>query len=249
MNNQIGVVLLWVCLYACGMKSDNMETSQPVQELPQKDSVAMDTAVAVGELETALIAKGLVNIQDVDSTILVDLKYSTTDNFVGADVYGELDNCYLQPAVAQMLQQAHTYLKADYPDYRFLVYDGVRPLRVQQILWDTLDAPLEEKPKYVADPKEGSIHNYGSAVDLTLADTASNPLDMGTGYDHFGYLAYPIHEDDLLKSGELSEAQVQNRRILRSVMEKAGFSPITSEWWHFNAFSRKEAARRYAIVE
>jgi D-alanyl-D-alanine dipeptidase len=177
------------------------------------------------------------------------LKYSTTDNFVGADVYGALKNCYLQPEVTQMLAQAHAYLRADFSEYRFLVYDGVRPLQVQQILWDTLDVPMKDKPKYVSDPKKGSIHNYGAAVDLTLADAAGNPLDMGTAYDHFGYLAYPIHEEALLNSGELSSEQVQNRRILRGVMEKAGFSPITSEWWHFNAFSRKEADKRYEMIQ
>ncbi len=255
MNNQIVVFLLTASLlWGCGKKTEKMDSSQSAPNVSREDSIKGNTTDVIpentpGKLETELMAKGLVDIQNIDSTIFVDLKYSTTDNFVGADVYGDLKNCYLQPEVAKMLQQAHDYLKTEHPDFRFLVYDGVRPLHVQQILWDTLDVPLKDKPKYVSDPKKGSIHNYGAAVDLTLADAEGNPLDMGTGYDHFGYLAYPVYEDELLKSGELNEEQVQNRRILRSVMEKAGFSPITSEWWHFNAFSRKEAATKYEIVE
>ena len=248
MNYKVGLVLACFGLYACEMKPDTEKTMPLPQEIPAKEGTKEDTAFAVGKLEAVLMESGLVNIQTVDSTLLIDLKYSTIDNFVGVDVYGALKNCYLQPEVAQMLAQAHAYLKADHPDYRFLVYDGVRPLRVQQILWDTLDVPLKDKPKYVSDPKVGSIHNYGAAIDLTLADATGIPLDMGTGYDHFGYLAYPVQEDTLLALGQLSATQVQNRRILRGVMEKAGFSPITSEWWHFNAFSRMEADRRYEMI-
>ncbi|GAA4410656.1 M15 family metallopeptidase [Nibrella viscosa] len=203
---------------------------------------------AQSKLEQTMIRQGLVDIQKIDPTILVDLKYSTTDNFVGVDVYGDLTRAYLQPMAARKLAQASAYLRQQLPDLRLLVYDAARPLSVQQILWDTLNVPLKEKAKYVADPKEGSIHNYGCAVDLTIATAAGKPLDMGTQYDYFGVLAYPPKEDEMLKRGKLTRQQVTNRRLLRSVMNRAGFSVSTTEWWHFNALSRARARQTYAII-
>ncbi|WP_345240047.1 M15 family metallopeptidase [Nibrella saemangeumensis] len=196
-----------------------------------------------------MIRQGLVDIQRIDPTILVELKYSTRDNFVGVDVYGDLTRAYLQPMAARKLAQASTYLKQQRPDLRLLVYDAARPLSVQQILWDTLKVPLKDKAKYVADPKEGSIHNYGCAVDLTIATAAGKPLDMGTKYDFFGVLAYPPREEEMLKAGKLTPQQVANRRLLRSVMNRAGFSVSTTEWWHFNAISRARAKQTYQIVK
>lgn len=204
---------------------------------------------AVGPLEQSLIDKGLVNVQAVDSTIRVDLRYSTANNFVGVDVYGDLENAYLQAEPARRLAQANAYLKEREPGYTLYVFDAVRPRRVQQILWDTLDYPLADKPKYVANPQEGSIHNYGAAIDLTIAGADGQPLDMGTDFDYFGVLAYPTKEEELLAAQQLTPEQVANRHLLRDVMTRVGFSPITTEWWHFNAFSRQEADQRYGIVE
>ena len=212
-------------------------------------TTAPPSAAGVGSLEQSLIDKGLVNVQSVDSAIRVDLRYSTTNNFVGVDVYGDLENAYLQAEPARRLAQANAYLKEREPGYTLYVFDAVRPRRVQQILWDTLDYPLADKPKYVANPQEGSIHNYGAAIDLTIADTTGQPIDMGTEFDYFGVLAYPTKEEDMLAQEKLTPEQIANRQLLREVMSKAGFSPITTEWWHFNAFSRREADRQYGIVE
>lgn len=201
------------------------------------------------EVEQSLIRAGLVNVQEVEPTILVVLKYSTTDNFVGVDVYGDLERAYLQPEAAAKLARAQRLLQQKHPAYRLLVYDAARPRSIQQVLWDTLQKPVREKPKYVADPKVGSIHNYGGAVDLTIACADGNPLDMGTPYDFFGELAYPSKEAEMLRRGKLTPEQVQNRQLLREVMEKAGFTGIKTEWWHFNALSREKAKERYAIIE
>lgn len=207
------------------------------------------TQVSSPELEFSLKQAGLVDIQSIDGLVLVNLKYSTTDNFVGVDVYGNLDRCYLQPPVANMLSAAQQELSRRNPGYRLLLYDCARPLSVQQILWDTLQKPDDIKHLYVADPQEGSIHNYGSAVDLTIANEVGQPLDMGTGYDYFGELAYPSKEEELLASGDLSAEQIENRKLLREIMASAGFTPITSEWWHFNAYSRERAAELFEIIE
>ncbi len=193
--------------------------------------------------------QGLVNIQEIDPSILVELRYSGTNNFMDMDVYGDLENAYLQPEVAQMLALASDSLRAEYPHFKLLVYDGARPRRIQQILWDVVDIPLEERSKYVADPKKGSIHNFGCAVDLTVADENGNPLDMGTEYDNFTPLAHIDNEEELISSGSLTADQHANRLILREAMLKAGFQTISSEWWHFNAFPDELTKSRFKIIE
>lgn len=204
----------------------------------------------ISELEQNLIDQGLVNLEEVIPGIRVELKYSTEDNFFGQDVYGDLTTAYLQPEVAEMLRQAQEKLQSEHPNLVLHVYDGVRPRSVQQILWDNLDKPDSVKPLYVADPKVGSLHNFGVAVDLTIFDSeADSVLDMGTGYDFFGYAAYPDREEQMLQEGVISMEQVKNRDILRKVMTESGFTGIGSEWWHFNAFSRKEAGEKFKIVE
>ena len=192
----------------------------------------------------------VVNIQELDPTILVDLRYSSKNNFLKKDMYGDLEECFLRRKPAEMLCQANEHLKASHPELRLLVFDGLRTRSVQKKLWDALDTiPVSLRSQFVADPKKGSIHNYGAAVDLTLALENGSELDMGTEYDHFGELAFPALEDSLLALGKLTDKQIKNRTILRQVMTKAGFSTIDSEWWHFDAFSRNETKNKYTIVE
>jgi D-alanyl-D-alanine dipeptidase len=187
----------------------------------------------------------------VDSTIMVELKYSTTDNFFGEDVYGSLTEAYFQPDVALKIQKAQQFLKEINPVYSLLIYDGVRPHSVQKVLWNKLDSiPSKTREAYVANPAKGSIHNYGCAVDLTVFDMeADSALDMGTKYDYFGYLAYPRKEKENLRDGLLTQSQVDNRLVLRNVMVKAGFTSITSEWWHFNSTARANAEKLYRIIQ
>ena len=205
----------------------------------------------VCEYEQKMREQGLVNIREIDASILVELKYSSTDNFVGKDVYGCISQCFMQKRPAEMLAKASELLQKKYPNYRLLVYDGGRPVHFQKVLWNSLSqyAP-RERSKYVANPSaEGSIHSYGSAVDLTIATTDGSPLDMGTKYDYFGELAYPKKESYFLKTKKLTEKQISNRLILRSVMKAAGYMPIDYEWWHFNAFSRQTAKANYRIIQ
>ena len=201
-------------------------------------------------LEAAMQKQGLVDIQKTDRTIGVDLKYSTTDNFVGKDVYGDLTRAYMQPMAARKLASASRYLQQKHPELRLLVYDAARPRAAQWNLWNALpDLSERERRKYVADPRQGSIHNYGCAVDLTIATQEGVPLDMGTKYDYFGPLAYPSQEAALLKVGKLTKQQIANRQILRTAMRQGGFSGIEYEWWHFNAVSRERAKAMFRIVE
>lgn len=227
-----------------------METPDESMEMVEAVIVEPNEVESIGDLEQSLIDAGLVNIETEIQGIFVELKYSTTDNFFGQDVYGDLTNAYIQPEVAEMLKKAHQKLEEEHPELTFMIYDGVRPLSVQQILWDNLDKPDSIKPLYVADPKIGGLHNYGVAVDLTLAfQETGQALDMGTGYDFFGYPAYPDRENQMLQEGKITKEQVANREILRKVMKQAGFTGIGSEWWHFNAFSRKEAGIKFDLVK
>ncbi len=243
------LIFLTLAIACSSPKSDQEVFSEHQREV--LDPIPeLELEAEVPELEKRLQDQGLVNLEEYIPGIKVELKYSTTDNFFGQDVYGDLTKAFLQPEVADRLKNAQGKLQAKYPNLSLLIYDGVRPLSVQQILWDNLDKPDNLKPLYVADPKVGSLHNFGVAVDLTIYDNESGqPLDMGTGYDFFGYAAYPDRETEMLASGTITKAQVANREILRSVMNGSGFTGIGSEWWHFNAFSRKEAGEKFQIIK
>jgi D-alanyl-D-alanine dipeptidase len=242
------ILILAGLMSACG--TDKGGDVLSVEEIKNKVEEAPSELANLTDLEKTLIAQGLVNIEELISSVKVELKYSTTDNFFGQDVYGDMTSAYFQPEVAEQLKKAAELLQSEYPNLTLLIYDGARPLSVQQILWDSLDKPNSIKPLYVADPKIGGLHNYGVAVDLTIYDVeAGKPLDMGTAYDFFGYEAYPDRELEMMAQGKINRAQVANREILRKVMKDAGFFGIGSEWWHFNAFSREEAGKKFQLVK
>lgn len=200
------------------------------------------------DFEKLMIEMGLVDISSYDASICVQLKYSTTDNFVKTDVYGKLSNAYLQPSVAKRLAAAQAHLRSLHAGYRLIVYDAARPHRIQAIMWKLIDCPESKKRLFLADPRKGSLHNYGCAVDLSIVDENGKELDMGTPFDFFGIKAYPIKEQMLLKNGTLSAKQVANRQLLRQCMRHAGFEGTTTEWWHFNACSRRTAQSKYKII-
>ena len=209
---------------------------------PQPQNRSSESAI-----ERKIAQAGLVNIQEVDSTLKVDLRYSSTNNFLHADVYGELNRCYLQKDAALMLAAAQKYLKEMSRGYDLLVFDGARPRSVQYQMWEIVKGTAMQP--YVANPATGSIHNYGAAVDLTIVDEKGNELDMGTPFDFFDALAQPRLEEQFLKDGKLNEKQLANRKLLREVMTKAGFKIINNEWWHFDAFPKEQVRKKYKIIE
>lgn len=228
----------------------------PVQLPPPTDTIPADTVAVISSapvyspLEQQLLDSGLVDVQALDSSIVVDLRYSTEDNFMHMDLYGDFTHAFLQPDVAEKLLKAQQALKARYPYYSLIIYDAVRPMHIQRMMWDTLPMPPMERQKYLSNPSRGgSLHNYGAAVDVSIIDSNGIPLDMGTAYDFFGEKAHPVKEAELLEAGELSERQVSNRKILRSVMYKGGFFGIQTEWWHFNSCTRDAAMEKYGVVE
>ena len=200
-------------------------------------------------LERMFIEKGLTNINSLDSSIRVVLHYSTTQNFLKKPLYKGLNDCYLPCEVAIKLSNAQYYLHEQFPNYHLIVFDAVRPLHIQKQMWDELDMPSKEKINYLAHPDDISLHNYGAAVDVGIIGSNDMLLEMGTPFDFFGELSEPKKEQEFLQNGKLSKEALTNRLLLRSLMVKAGFMTITTEWWHFNSTTKIIAAEKYELIE
>lgn len=180
-------------------------------------------------------------------TIALDLRYATANNFTGQNLYGKFDRVFLHRITANKLTQAAANLHRLKPGYKLLLLDALRPRSVQRQLWDRVKGT--DQQKYVANPQGGSIHNFGFALDLTIVDENGKELDMGTAYDDFTALAQPRLENDFLKEGKINSQQLQNRLLLRRVMEEAGFIQLPIEWWHFDGLPKAEVRKNYSIVE
>ncbi len=156
----------------------------------------------------------------LDSTIQLDLRYATSNNFVGEQLYS-CPRCFLRPAVAKALLKVNRELEKKGVGLK--MYDCYRPHSVQWALWKKVP-----DPRYVADPRKGSMHNRGSAVDLTLIELATGQeLNMGTPFDYFGVEAYIDYQN-------LPAEVLKNRKMLRDLMVANGFRTTRTEWWHFS---------------
>jgi len=173
----------------------------------------------------------IVFLADIDSTIIFDVKYSTKNNFTGKVLY-PTSKVFLRKIAADSLKRANEYLLKNF-GYRLKIFDGYRPLSVQKFMWSVFP-----DDRYVANPKTGSRHNRGAAVDLTIIDSNENELDMGTPYDDFSEMA---HSD----FPQLPKEVLRNRKLLSDVMKKFGFIPLSTEWWHFDFKDWKN----YSILE
>lgn len=160
----------------------------------------------------------LVEITRPEFDVTIELAYATDQNFTAAPIYRR-DACYLHPETAACLKQA---VKLAAPlGLRLKIFDGFRPTEAQWALWNhTPD------PDFVADPRRGSPHSRGAAVDLTLIDAAGQELDMGTGFDEFSDHAHH-------GSQAVSPAAQRNRALLLGFMTLAGFDHYRLEWWHY----------------
>jgi zinc D-Ala-D-Ala dipeptidase len=162
----------------------------------------------------------LVAVTSVNSHIVLDIRYATTNNFTGRRVYA-VSRVFLRRATAAKLSAAQTELEQQ--GLGLKVFDAYRPLAVQKQFWAIM--PDE---RYVADPAKGSRHNRGSAVDVTLVRRdAGAELPMPSGYDDFSARA---HYDFT----NLTADVIANRALLRNVMVRHGFAPMETEWWHFD---------------
>lgn len=209
-----------------------------------EDNIQLDDSIA-----KIFLSIDLVDITSMNLNIKVDLRYASSNNFMHTVLYDTLRSAYFQIEVAERLSKCQEFLDSIRPGYSLLIFDGVRPQQVQQEMWDALDSiPLRRRGKFVSNPALGSVHNFGAAVDLTIIDRNGKELDMGAGYDDFREIAFPKLEAQFLKSGELTQNQVNTRRLLRRVMTSQEFSNIPSEWWHFNAFSRVTTSHKFQML-
>ena len=164
----------------------------------------------------------LVELIKLDPGIKLDIRYATPNNLTGKPVYKEA-RAFLQRPAAEALAKVNNQLKS--LGYGLLVFDGYRPWRVTKIFWDITS---EENKKFVADPKKGSKHNRGCAVDLTLYDLATGrEVEMTGVYDEMSERSYPYY------TGGTAE-QRKTRDLLRTTMEANGFTVYDYEWWHFD---------------
>jgi D-alanyl-D-alanine dipeptidase len=185
------------------LRSEALRVSPPVEQGPFRDD-------------------DLVEPVTLDTTLKLDVRYATSDNFLRTPVYPEA-RVFLQRPVAEALVQASQALREQ--GYGLVLFDGYRPWYVTKLFW--LATPAEQR-QFVADPDVGSRHNRGSSVDVTLYHLASGAaVEMPSGYDEFSERAHPDY------AGGSPEARAA-RDLLRRTMEAAGFSVNATEWWHFD---------------
>jgi D-alanyl-D-alanine dipeptidase len=164
--------------------------------------------------------KKMVELKTIMPNIQYDLRYATTNNFMHQQVYKNGSATFLRLTVARALSRVQQELNEK--NLSLKVWDAYRPFSVTEKMWE-----LIKDDRYVADPKKGSGHNRGIAVDLTIVDrTTGKELDMGTGFDNFTDTAHQNFKDLPLEI-------LKNRDLLKSVMEKNGFVALETEWWHF----------------
>ncbi len=175
-------------------------------------------AVIVALSAPALAANPLVAVRSLVPDAVLDVRYATPRNFVGRALY-PYPAAFLRRSTAARLAKAADLLRAE--GLRLVIFDAYRPLSVQRAMW-------KAKPdgRFVADPARGSRHNRGGAVDLALAGKDGKPLPMPSDFDAFGPDAAPGAK------GVPPRAAADARR-LRAAMVKAGFTPLSTEWWHF----------------
>ena len=162
--------------------------------------------------------KKLVALQKVIPGLQIDLRYSTTNNFTHTVLYRH-PVAYLHPQQAEALKQVQEELHKK--GYALKLYDAFRPFSVTCKIWR-----LVSDRHYVANPRNGSNHNRGLAVDVTLVDLKTGKeLDMGTGFDNFTDSAHDFKQ--------LPGQVLANRRLLRQTMRKFGFGHVPAEWWHY----------------
>jgi zinc D-Ala-D-Ala dipeptidase len=162
----------------------------------------------------------LVDIQTVNRAIVLDIRYATTNNFMRRKLY-PVSRCVLRFATAKALDRVQIDLAKQ--NLGLKVYDCYRPLSVQRQMWQVLS-----DDRYVANPAEGSRHNRGAAVDVTLVDRNGKELEMPTAYDDFTPKA---HRNDTTASPQAGH----HSQLLTAAMTKYGFVPLATEWWHFDS--------------
>ncbi len=167
-------------------------------------------------------APDLVEIIKLDPTIRLDIRYATSNNFLGRPVYNQ-PRAFLQRPAAEALRRANRALRKQ--GYGIVIFDGYRPWAVTKLFWDSTP---EDKKQFVADPSQGSRHNRGCAVDLSIFNLKTKKIvTMPSGYDE-------MTERSHINYAGGTEEQRRVRDMLRAAMEAEGFAVFEPEWWHYD---------------
>lgn len=168
----------------------------------------------------------LVRITAASHDVDIDLTYATPENFTGQPVYAKEAGCFLNAEADRLLTRAVELARP--LGLRLKIFDAFRPAEAQWILWNhTPD------PGFLADPRRGSPHSMGAAVDLTLIEAASGiELDMGTAFDEFTPRSHHGNQ-------EIDALAQRHRHLLMGIMTTAGWDFYRNEWWHYQLFNAR----------
>ena len=200
-----------------GSNQLRVEPLRPVPALIKEARTAQPPAETGDFLPT-----DLVELTKLDPTIKLEIRYATTNNLFGTVFYSE-PRAFMQRPAAESVVRVNSKLKK--LGYGLLVHDAYRPWYVTKVFWD---ATPDDKKKFVADPSQGSRHNRGCAVDISLYDLKTGkPIDMVSTYDETTDRAYPDYPGG-------TSLQRWHRDLLRDEMQSEGFTVYEAEWWHFD---------------
>lgn len=198
-------------------QSFHIQPLRPVEEL-RREALKAEPPKEAGEFRKP----ELVEVVKLDPAIKVDIRYASTNNFLGTPFYDE-PRAFLQRPAAEALARVNSKLRPQ--GYGVIIHDAYRPWYVTKMFWDATPA---DKKKFVADPSKGSIHNRGCAIDLSLYDLKTGQeVQMPSGYDEMSERAYADYA-----GGTVEERR--QRDLLRREMESEGFQVYPWEWWHFD---------------
>lgn len=212
-----GLILVLLQLGSAQEASFRITPQRPVEELRAEAFKAQPPRE-----QGTFLKPNLLELVKLDPTIKLDIRYATSNNFLGTPVYTQA-RAFLQRPAAEAMLRAHGELKTQ--GYGLIIHDGYRPWYVTKIFWD---ATPTDKKIFVADPAEGSRHNRGCAVDLSLYDLKTGEeVKMPSGYDEMSNRSFADY------AGGTAHERAR-RALLRQAMEKQGFTVYPQEWWHFD---------------
>jgi len=205
------LVFGWLFIIACHSPSD---TSNEQIVMNTEDTQIKPKPVYIKNVE-----EPWWNLKTKEPSFIITMPYASKDNFLKEKIY-PCPKCYLREDAAKALINAQK--EALNKDLKIIIYDCYRPLPLQQKMFDS-----KPDSRYVADPKRGSKHNKGVAVDISLATKYGEPLEMGSAFDDFSDKANYYNKS-------IPQVAKKNRKLLRDIMLANDFTPYDTEWWHFN---------------
>ena len=204
-----------------------------------KSFIIFFTVLISSQISSQTLPKGFSYVSEIDATIKKELRYGTSNNFIGKPIDGYLkDSLIISTPAAKALKEIQTKLILS--GLSLKIFDAYRPQQAVDhfVRWDKVMNDTLMKQLYYPDVQKSELftlgfiasksgHTRGSTVDLSIVDVKTNKeVDMGSSYDFFGEKSHPFYK-------KITEAQMKNRMLLRTIMIKNGFIPYDNEWWHF----------------